>query len=564
MTIRIRVGRLGARPAWEQGVGESFREPTDVLKQPTQPRRPIPMLTRALPNVGRMTLLIVLVGLAWRVTRYAMNFPMWGDESSLAMSLILRDFRNLASPPLEYNQIAPLGYMWLGLIDVRLLGSSEWVLRLPAFLASVLSIVLFWRFVRGLVDRHAALLAVAILAASYYPVRHGTEVKPYAMDLLISLGLTALAWWTAKQVGSAGRWVLLTLAAAVAVWLSYPAVFVVAGMGLYLGWTALHRRSLGSLIALVAFALVAAGSFVWVYLLYIRPQAMASQYYFVNEMWKAGFPPWAAPWRLPWWLLETHTGNMMAYPIGGKNFGSSLTFLLVIAGCVSLWRKGRRDLLMLWLSPLVFAFGAAAAKKYPYGPSARVMLYMGPGFCLLAGVGLRAILSAVTAGRWAGEAMRLAAAVLGLIAVVGLATDIAYPYKALRYRLNRDAVVNLAARTHPGDQWVLANTPSLGSSCAVPFRYYLTRLAPGPVQWAPTPADVPSVHGRTFLIYFHDPKNEDAREDGMYQQYVQALTARFGPPLRFDYTLDQPDLQYSPPSIRVCQFSVPRAGATSR
>ncbi len=44
----------------------------------------------------------------------------------------------------------------------------------------------------------AALLAVGVFAASYYPVRHGTEVKPYATDLLASILLTALGWAVAS------------------------------------------------------------------------------------------------------------------------------------------------------------------------------------------------------------------------------------------------------------------------------------------------------------------------------------------------------------------------------
>ena len=101
-----------------------------------RPRRR-PLLTRAFPNVLRLTLVIVLVGLVWRVVRYLLNFPMWGDEAFLAMSLLVRDFHTVLVPPLEHHQIAPLGYLWLGIADVHLLGPREWVLRLPAFLASV-------------------------------------------------------------------------------------------------------------------------------------------------------------------------------------------------------------------------------------------------------------------------------------------------------------------------------------------------------------------------------------------------------------------------------------------
>ena len=75
---------------------------------------------------------------------------------------------------------------------------------------------------------------------------------------------------------------------------------------------------------------------------------------------------------------------MLAYPYGGNNFGSTLTTILVVAGCIRMARRrARRPLLFLLLGPLPVALVAAALHRYPYGTSARVMLYMAPAFCLL-------------------------------------------------------------------------------------------------------------------------------------------------------------------------------------
>ena len=45
------------------------------------------------------------------------------------------------------------------------------------------------------------------------------------------------------------------------------------------------------------------------------------------------------PWLLPFWLLDIHTGNMLAYPNGGNNFGSLATAVAVAAGLPG--RSGR-------------------------------------------------------------------------------------------------------------------------------------------------------------------------------------------------------------------------------
>ena len=61
------------------------------------------------------------LGLAWRVARYAACPPLWGDEAFIAVSLLTRDFAGLLRP-LEYYQIAPVGFLWAELAVVRALG----------------------------------------------------------------------------------------------------------------------------------------------------------------------------------------------------------------------------------------------------------------------------------------------------------------------------------------------------------------------------------------------------------------------------------------------------------
>ena len=128
-------------------------------------------------------------------------FPLWGDEAFVALTLIMRDFAGLSRPP-EFFQIVPPGFLWAEWLVVRVLGSGERSLRLIPYLAGVVSLLLFWRFCRRVTTRRTVLVAVAIFAASFYPVRHATEVKPYAIDLLISLALTYLGWLTWRDVRS--------------------------------------------------------------------------------------------------------------------------------------------------------------------------------------------------------------------------------------------------------------------------------------------------------------------------------------------------------------------------
>jgi hypothetical protein len=270
-------------------------------------------------------------------------FPIWGDEAFVAINFLNRDFAGMLKP-LEYGQIVPVVLMWGELAVTRLLGISEWALRLLPFLAGIASVLLFRRLALATVDVRSALMAVGIFAASYYPVRHGTEIKPYALDLLVSLVLTFLAWAVYQRPGMASRWLALTAAAAIGVWLSYPAAFVAAGIGLVLMHVLIVKRSGRTVILWLAYSICVAASFLAVFLICAGPHADATWAPGAPstlEAWGPGFPPMSQPWRLPLWLLENHTGSMMAYPFGGRNGGSTLSFLLVLTGGVILWRRER-------------------------------------------------------------------------------------------------------------------------------------------------------------------------------------------------------------------------------
>ena len=54
----------------------------------------------------RWLLALLLIGLALRLTRYLLRFPLWEDEAMLSANLIDRGYRELLQP-LHYCQVAP-------------------------------------------------------------------------------------------------------------------------------------------------------------------------------------------------------------------------------------------------------------------------------------------------------------------------------------------------------------------------------------------------------------------------------------------------------------------------
>jgi hypothetical protein len=126
--------------------------------------------------------------------------------------------------------------------------------------------------------------------------------------------------------------------------------------------------------------------------------------------WANTFPPITQPLKLPLWLLATHAGAMLGYPVGGPNWGSTFSTLCAIAGVVALARRRQRLLLGLLLAPLGLNFIAAALHRFPYGGHARMTLFLAPAFCLLIAFGLTAVLTWIE-----GRLRRLPSSAIGML-----------------------------------------------------------------------------------------------------------------------------------------------------
>ena len=379
--------------------------------------------------IARWCLAFVILGVGLRLVRYLMNFPLWWDEAFVGVNLLKRGYLDLLRP-LDYAQVCPLLFLWAELSAVKLLGFSEWSLRLVPLVSAIASVFLF-RHMAGRVLRGLPLLmAVGIFAVSYHPIRHAADVKPYASDLLVGMILLALAIeWNRDRSRTSWLWGLAAFAP-LALGFSHPAVFVAGGIGLALGPAVWKSGARTSQVAHGAFLVATAGSFLALYLLFTRAQASATLAG-MSAQWATGFPPLGDPLALLLWLTRVHTGSMFAYPCGGERGASVLTFVVFLVGAWLLWRRRNRTVFALCLAPFALALVAACLKRYPYGgvthgSPARIMQFLAPAICLLAGLGASAVLA------WRARTIRIGLAALVVIGAGPLAVESTHPYRSIQ------------------------------------------------------------------------------------------------------------------------------------
>ena len=377
--------------------------------------------------VGLIIVGFVVWGIALRLLRYGLCFPLYGDEGSLAANFLDRDFSSVFRP-LDYGQIAPLGFLWGELLAVKLVGFSEYSLRLLPFLASVTSLGVFAFFARRFCGQNlAAALAVAVFAVSAILIRYSAEIKPYSFDLLVAILILYVGVKVIEGEKDSRLLWLLALFVPVAALVSLPSLFVLAGLLLTLGIVIISKRELNLLAPTTALALSTLFSFGIYYVYFLSPH---HEFHKENmtSFWAVAFPPLDNPLHFIAWFVDIHTGRLMAYPAGDKHGSSALSFIFFVVGAVTVWKSGRRASTFLLLSPFLMTFAAAALHRYPYGGSARIVQHLAPSACLLIGIGIDRSLRACARPLRNGAEWKLTFASLALLGL-GLGTaDSFKPY----------------------------------------------------------------------------------------------------------------------------------------
>jgi hypothetical protein len=484
--------------------------------------------------LSRLTWCFVALGLLIRLVRYWVCYPLFPDEAFVAVNFLTRDFAGLLEP-LDHSQVCPPLFLWIELAAVRWLGFCEWTLRLWPMLCGLASVVVF-RFLAGrLLGGLPLLFAMALFATSAAPVRHSAEVKPYECDLLVALVLLSVAveWWRAPDRNR--LWWILALLTPMLFSLSNPAVFVAAGLSVALLPVVLAARKRSLIIAFAVYNLTLIGTFAVLYFAFTSAHSAALRSGYRWGYWRDAFPPWDQPWKLPLWLIETHTGNMLAYPVGDRNGASAATLALLLVGIAVLWRQGRRTPLWLLLAPFAMGLSAAALGQYPYGQAARVTLYQAPSICILTGLGIAALIRRFRGAARQGRYVALAVGAFAVLGCCWLGRDLSRPYRA-----QEDAVSRRFARwlwqEYGKDADVLCASGDLGldlspkkwtTGASAVYRCHRQICAPGTSERKPGIIDLASTactRTRPVRLVFLD---DIPRDNSRCTQWLAGIRAAY-------------------------------------
>ncbi len=383
--------------------------------------------------------LLFLAGILLRLRQYLTGRSLWVDEAMLALNIVNRNFMQLFQP-LDYDQGAPLGFLLIEKLFNLLLGRSEYALRFFPLLLGMLSIWLFYLLLKRVTTGMGLIAALALFVFNPRLIYYSSEVKQYIVDVVATLALLLLAAPLLDLDFRKRNLTWLAVAGFFALWLSHPAVFVLAGIGLTLAVLCLERRDIANfwyVLGLGIFWLATLG------LLYLLILNDLRQNAYMQEYWQGAFLP-LPPWSDLGWFRGSLTANI------GVQFGIPyavyFVFVLMLAGWFVLWQTKCSYAIALG-STLLITLLASAFKLYPV--MERMILFLIPIGLILMGASVEFIERRLQNPRWLGGTIALA--LTGFLIFGPFVTSSGYFLKPKYYEHIRPSMGVLQESWRPGD-----------------------------------------------------------------------------------------------------------------
>ena len=354
--------------------------------------------------VNQLAFLAIAYGIIIRIAQYISNRSLWGDEAYIALNIVNRSYLELLQP-LDYDQAAPPGFLWVEKLAVQLFGNNEYSLRLFPLIAGIVSLFVLYQLGKWTGSAIALPVALILFASLKYPLYYATEVKQYSSDLMIGLLLCLLLIPLQNKILKNSKVLLLGFLGIAAMWFSHTAIFVLGGIELAsLITSSVQKRKSIIFNRLPAYLIWLIGFALYYYLIIAKS--------FKNEALQTAWSP-----EYPksifdlLWLLDSF-GRFFHKPLGFGSIADGIAIFAFVVGCIVLYRNKRIKLLVL-ISPVLATLTAAYLHKYPF--RTRLILFLTPYFILIIAEGVAFLLSRLDLAKFNQNKRRNYIGILGII-----------------------------------------------------------------------------------------------------------------------------------------------------
>ena len=319
---------------------------------------------------------IIFIGVSLRLYVYLENRSLWGDETSLALNIVHKNFSELTRL-LDYHQAAPIGFLFIEKLFIIVLGNHDYILRIFPFISGVLALYFIYRFARTHLGP-AGIIALALSSFTWLFVYYSSELKQYSSDVMVMSMLLFFSGNCLKKDSSAKDFILLGITGSIAIWISHPTIFVLVGIGIALLLKKMEQTES------VPWTWILGIGFGW--LLSFGIEYFVSLRHIVDdgymiEYWKKAYVP-SPPWSNKAWYFKTFFYFLESAYTRTDSRMAFVTLIFLPIGALYIFVKDKKNALVVIL-PFIVVYIASAFHLYPL--TGRFLLFLMPfAFILLA------------------------------------------------------------------------------------------------------------------------------------------------------------------------------------
>lgn len=179
-----------------------------------------------------LTVVVIIFGIYLRTVPLIQNNSIFLDEGLLIVNFHEKHYWQMFLP-LNYMQAAPPIFLILSKFMYQLFGVNEMALRFLPYMASNLSLILFYFLLKKVFKNYIAIL-IALFAFAINPQLSwfGAFLKPYSFDVLFTIIALLVALNIDLLKLNKKKALMLGVLAAISVWCSYAMLFVICGISL--------------------------------------------------------------------------------------------------------------------------------------------------------------------------------------------------------------------------------------------------------------------------------------------------------------------------------------------
>jgi len=328
--------------------------------------------------VFRIFQFIILSGVFLSLYQFVFNRSLWLDEAMLSLNIVSKTFEGLLHP-LDRNQVAPIGFLFIEKLFTIIFGNNEYSLRIFPLLSFYVSIFLFYSFSRKLTkNKLVALAAAAFFSINLSLIYYSSEVKQYTTDILVCI----LILYNTLNFNSSIKksLILYTILGIFSIWFSNTAIIILFVCGLYvLHYEFIKKRNWNVFLPILCWIM----SFFIYYLFFIHNHPTTGV---MRSFWSDYFLP-LNPLSKTFYvfivraLIDIYSGLMKHGPLW--IFPTTIS----LAGIVFLIKEKKHKILYFLFTPIAVHLLISSLKLYPFD-GCRLILYLLPLIILIYILGL--------------------------------------------------------------------------------------------------------------------------------------------------------------------------------